>query len=431
MLLKNISIIDENLEILRNTNVVVKKDRIAYIGNDIPDDDYTHVYDGNGKVLAPGFFNNHCHVPMTLLRGHGEGLPLQRWLTERVFPFEAKLKPVDCYWSSLLGIAEMIKSGVVSFTDMYFFIEDLAQAVEESGIKANLSHGLSFNSKRPSLFDLQGYKDTEKLIEIVGDNKTGRIKVDVGLHAEYTSKESLVREVAQYAKEKRLIIHTHLSETRSEHESCKENRGMTPAEYFDSCGLFDNQVTAAHCVWVEDNDIKLIKHKGVVPVHCPSSNMKLGSGFAPIKKMDATGISVTIGTDGASSNNNLNMIEELHLAAMINKGAELDPEFMSPSQVMKMATVNGAIAQGRADCGLVKVGNKADFVIYDFNKPHLQPVYNEISNIVFSAQAEDVFMTVIDGKVVYKNGEFKTIDLERVIYEVNSIKKRILTELEI
>jgi 5-methylthioadenosine/S-adenosylhomocysteine deaminase len=429
LLFKKIGVVDENYELQRDMYVLVKEDRIEYISKVIPVGFEGEVYDGKNKVLVPGFFNTHCHVPMTLLRGYGEGLPLHRWLTEKMFPFEAKLKPEDCYWGSLLGAAEMIKSGVVSFTEMYFDIEDIIRAVNESGLKGNISHGMSFNPRMPSLRDLKGCKDTERMLQIVNSSYSGRIKVDLGLHAEYTSTESLVREVAEYAVERNLIVHTHVSETRKEHEECKERTGYTPLGYFNKCGLMEQPVIAAHCVWVDESDIQLLKEKSVTPVHCISSNLKLGSGFAPVKRMIELGIPVALGTDGASSNNNLNMLEEITLAAMANKGITGDPMFMTPGQILRLGTVNGARAQGRLDCGSIMVGNKADLVVFDMDKPHLQPVFDEMANIVFSAQSEDICMTMIDGRVVYKDGEFKTIDIERVKFEAVSTKDRILSEL--
>lgn len=429
MLFNKISVVDDSFSLRRDMYLVTNGSRIEYIGKEKPLNYEGEVYNGENKVVLPGFVNNHCHVPMTLLRGYGEGLPLHRWLTEKMFPFEAKLTGEDIYWGSLLGIAEMVKSGVVSFTDMYFEIELMAQAVSESGIKVNLSHGLSYNSKKPSIFELQGYKDTERMLDIASRDKTGRLKIDIGLHAEYTSRESLVREVAHYARERNLIVHTHLSETQGEHDNCKLKYGKTPAEYFAECGLFDQPTTAAHCVWVEDSDIEIIKSKGVVPVHCPSSNMKLGSGFAPVKQMMEAEIPVTIGTDGASSNNNLNMVEEIYLAAMINKGSTQDPEFMYPAQLLKLATINGARAQGREDCGSIKVGNKADLVVFDMDKPHLQPVFDELANILYSGQSDDICMTMIDGQIVYKDGEYKTIDIDKVMHKAVGIKERILSEL--
>ena len=429
MLFKDIDIIDENYEIQTHMNLVTKDNKISYIGKDIPIDYDGDIYNGNNKVIMPGFFNTHCHIPMTLLRGYGEGLPLHRWLNEKMFPFEARLTPKDCYWGSLLGAMEMIKSGVVSFTDMYFNIEDIIMAVKESGLKANISHGTTYNHKMPNYKDLNAYKDTERLLNLVKQNQNDDILIDVGLHAEYTSNEGLVRQVAEYAKSNNLIIQTHISETKEEHEACKQRNGMTPLAYFEKCGLLDQPVIAAHCVWIEEEDFNIIKDKNVTPVHCISSNLKLGSGFAPIKRMLDMGIFVCIGTDGASSNNNLNMLEEVHIASMVNKGVTRDPQFMLPKQILKLATLNGAISQGRMDCGSVKVGNRADIVIYDMDKPHLQPVFDILSNIIYSAGAEDICLTMIDGKVVYKDGEFSNIDREKVIYKSNEIKNRILSEL--
>lgn len=429
LLFKKIGVVDENYDLQRDMHVLVEGDRITYIGKEIPLGHEGDTYDGSGKVLVPGFFNTHCHVPMTLLRGYGEGLPLHRWLTEKMFPFEAKLKPEDCYWGSMLGAAEMIRSGVASFTEMYFDIEDIIRAVNESGLKGNISHGMSSNPKIQCLKDLKGYKDTERMLQVVGKDFSGRIKVDIGLHAEYTSTELLVREIAEYAAERKLIVHTHVSETWKEHEECKERTGYTPLGYYNKCGLLENPVIAAHCVWVDEEDIEILKHKSVTPVHCISSNLKLGSGFAPVKRMISEGIQVAIGTDGASSNNNLNMLEEVALAAMANKGITGDPMFMTPSQILRLSTLNGARSQGRLDCGSIKVGNKADLIVFDMDKPHLQPVFDEMANIVFSGQSDDICLNMIDGKIVFKDGEFKTIDIERVKFESVSIKNRILAEL--
>lgn len=429
MLFKDITILDHNFEIQTGMNLLTSGDKITYVGKDLPENYAGDTYDGKNKVILPGFFNTHCHIPMTLLRGYGEGLPLQRWLFEKMFPFEARLTSKDCYWGSMLGAMEMIKSGVVSYTDMYFNIEDIILATRESGLKANISHGTSLNSNIPNFKDSTAYKDTQKMIEILKADNTDSIKIDIGLHAEYTSDESLVRQVADYARENNLIVHTHVSETQSEHENCKEKHGLTPLAYFKKCGLLDNPLVAAHCVWVEDEDIDIIKQNKVTPIHCVSSNLKLGSGFAPIKKMMDKGILVGIGTDGASSNNNLNMIEEIHLASLVNKGVSKDPQFMSPREIIKIATLNGALSQGRDDTGLVKVGNKADIIVFDMDKGHLQPVFDVLSNIVYSASADDICLTMIDGNIVYKDGEFASIDGEKVIYESNKIKDRILSEL--
>ncbi len=429
MLFKDITILDEDFKIQENINLITQGDKISYIGKDLPQGYRGEIYNGKNKVLLPGFFNTHSHIPMTLLRGYGEGLPLQRWLFEKMFPFEARLKPSDCYWGSLLGAMEMIKSGVVSYSDMYFNIEDIIRASKDSGLKANISHGTSSNPNNPNFKDSIAYKDTERMLEAVKKEASDKIKIDIGLHAEYTSNENLVRQVAAYAKEKNLIVHTHISETLSEHESCKEKYGLTPTEYFEKCGLLDNKVIGAHCVWIENEDFQIIKEKGLSPIHCVSSNLKLGSGFAPIKKMMDMGIEIGIGTDGASSNNNLNILEEMHISSLLIKGINRDPQVMSPKEIIKIATINGARSQGRYDTGCLKVGNKADIIVFDMDKAHLQPIFDVLSNIIYSASGDDISLNMIDGEIVYKNGEFMTIDKEMVIYKSNEIKDRILKEL--
>ena len=429
MLFKDIAIIDQDFKVQRRVNLLTDTDKITYIGKELPVDYSGPTYDGKNKVILPGFFNTHCHIPMTLLRGYGEGLPLQRWLFEKMFPFEARLRPKDCYWGSLLGAMEMIKSGIVSYSDMYFNIEDIIQATKESGLKANISHGTSLNPNNPNFKDSIAYKDTDRMLNLLKQEVNDKIKVDIGLHAEYTSNERLVRQVADYAKERGLIVHTHISETQSEHENCKEKYGLTPVEYFEKCGLLENPVVGAHCVWIENEDFEIIKQKKVTPVHCVSSNLKLGSGFAPIKKMMDMGIQVGIGTDGASSNNNLNMLEEIHIASLVSKGVNRDPQFMSAKDIIKLSTLNGALSQGRQDAGSIKVGNKADIIVFDMDKAHLQPVFDVLSNIVYSASSEDICLTMVDGEVIYKDGEFTNIDGEKVIYNSNKIKDRILEEL--
>lgn len=226
MLFKNISMLDHNFEVQTGMNLVTNKDRITYISKDLPYQYKGDTYNGNNKLVMPGFFNTHCHIPMTLLRGYGEGLPLERWLFEKIFPFEARLTSKDCYWGSLLGAMELIKSGVVSFTDMYFNIEDIVAATKKSGLKANISHGTSSNPKKPSFKDSISYTDTQRMLEMMREGEDDSIKIDIGLHAEYTSDESLVREIAEYAKENNLIVHTHISETRSEHENCKKSMDL-------------------------------------------------------------------------------------------------------------------------------------------------------------------------------------------------------------
>ncbi|GAA0076283.1 amidohydrolase [Clostridium sp. CTA-5] len=431
MLFKNITIVNENYDVIKDTNVLVEGNQVKYIGSEIPKDYNGEIYDGKNKVAMPGFFNTHCHVPMTLLRGYGEGLPLQRWLQEKIFPFEALLTDEDCYWGTLLGISEMIKSGVVSFTDMYSRLETLVQAIEETGIKANISNSYLKFDDNEDYFKDRSYKDTEFIRNYVKTSVHDRIRGDVSIHAEYTSTEKVVRQISEYCNEANMNMHIHLSETAKEQQACKERHGLTPAEYFFKCGTFKSKTTAAHCVFLEGDDFNILKENGVTVSHCPTSNLKLGSGIAPIKTMLEHDINVTIGTDGAASNNNLNMLEEVNLAALLHKGANNDPLFLGQKDILKISCLNGAVSQGREDCGCIKVGNRADIIIYDFDKPHMQPAFDVLANIFYSAQASDICLSMIDGNVVYKNGIFTNIDMEKVYYNVNRIKDEKLKLLKL
>ncbi|MFV0350781.1 MAG: amidohydrolase [Oscillospiraceae bacterium] len=429
MLFRDIAIADQNFAAQTHMNILTKGNRIVYIGKD-PVLDYSGpVYDGKNKIAMPGFFNVHCHASMTLLRGYGEGLPLHRWLTERMFPFEALLTPEDIYWGATLGIAEMIRSGAVSFTDMYMEMDGMCRAVEESGIRANLSHGCS-STPETRFTDVNGYKGLQYLMDYTKSCGHDRIIGDASIHAEYTSSDALVEDIAAFAKQNGLRMHLHLSETKKEHDEAKQRRGgLTAGQWFEQRGVFEVPVTAAHCVWIEDADISILARNGATAVHCPSSNLKLGSGIAPLKCFLDAGVRVAIGTDGAASNNNLNCLEEVNLASLLQKGSSMDPLFMGTAQTLQLACQNGAYSQGRADCGSLKEGNRADIVVYDLDKPHMQPVFEPIANVLYAAQADDIVLTMIDGKEVYRDGEFKTIDIEKTKHHAAQIaqnKLRIL-----
>ena len=438
MLFKNIKIINEDFKAESNMYLRTDGEFITYVGRDMPEEiDGEEVYDGKNKVISPAFYNTHCHVPMTLLRGYGEGLDLHRWLNEKIFPFEAKLTDRDIFYSTKLGAMELIASGCASISDMYFSIGHMAESLDECGMKANICHGISSFDDDPKLKELKGYKDTIALDELIRSGKYGskeryesRIIADMGLHAEYTSNEKLVRQVAESAKDEGLTVHVHISETVKEHEECKaRHEGRTPVKYFSDCGLFDGRLQAAHCVCIEDGDIDIMKNAGAFVIHNPSSNLKLGSGIAPVTKFLDLGMNVGLGTDGASSNNNLNMMEEIHMAAMISRGSTLLANAISSSDILKMASLDGARSQGRMNCGVIKEGSRADLIVFDLDAPHLQPDFDTVSNIVFSAQSSDIVLNMIDGRVVYKNGEYMMIDREKVIFEANKSFERILGEL--
>ncbi|MFA5585946.1 MAG: amidohydrolase [Saccharofermentanales bacterium] len=378
------------------------------------------VYDGRNKLIIPGFFNNHSHVPMTLTRGFAEDLSLHDWLYKRIFPFEALLTEEDMYWGALLGIAEMLSGGTVSFTDMYMRIQGISRAVSESGIKASLSNGLTGDADT-KLEETAWFRETETLIEEARASG-GQIIANASLHAQYTSKPELVRQLADYALDRGLRMHIHLSETRGEHEACKANYGKTPTRYLTDLGLLSVPTTAAHAIFIEGEDYDLIRQQGVTLCHMPSSNLKIGSGLADVKSWRDAGIRVTIGTDGAGSNNNLDMIEEVTLASFLAKGIHHDPILFSTGELLTFATRNGALAQGREDTGLLEEGYRADLAVVDMSTLKFQPVFDYGTSLFTNANASDVALTMVDGRVLYQDGVFTTIDIERVVREVYRIR---------
>jgi 5-methylthioadenosine/S-adenosylhomocysteine deaminase len=431
MLFRNIAMLDENLNFKTNMYIGVIDEKIAHIGYTLPDKNYGEVYDGKGKLAMSAFYKAHAHSPMTLLRGYGENMNLHDWLTKKIFPFEAKMNGNDVYWSMNLAMAESIRNGIVSSTDMYYFCDRMADAALETGVKNNISRGIvNFGTEAEDVRKLSCYTESEQLFKNYHNTGNGKIKIDMGLHAEYTSNPETVISVYELAKELDANMHIHLSETKTEHEECKTRHKKTPAQYFYDLELFNLKTTAAHCVWLEGEDFDILAQKGVTVATCPVSNMKLASGIANIPLLLKKGINVALGTDGASSNNNLSMIEEMKFMACGAKVRDNDPTAITPKEVIYSATKAGAKAQGREDCGSLKVGNKADIIVLDIDKPHMQPVHDMLTSVVYSASGSDIVLTMSDGKILYKDGEYKTIDIEKAIFEANKSKSRILTELE-
>lgn len=431
MLFKNIGIIDENFNYQPDQWVAVLDGRIAYVGADEPAnaERYGEVYEGEGRLLMPALYNAHAHAPMTLLRGFAENLPLQRWLNEKCWPFEGKMTPEDNYWATVLACAEMARYGVVSFSDMYYATPERAKAVSEAGMKANLCEGLlAFEPKPYAEYPI--CQRNEEYLETVHGMADGRIIMDYNIHAEYTSNPQVCADIAKIVKEKGLRLHLHASETQSEVAECRErHEGLSPVEYFESLGVLDVPVTAAHCVWVDDNDIDIMVKHDVFVACNPASNMKLGSGFAPIAKMLERGVNVCLGTDGMASNNNHDMFADMYLMGLIYKGATLDPAVVTPQQVLAAATRNGALSQGRDDCGLVKEGMKADLCVLDVTGPQWCPMTDVPYNVVFSGSGSDVVLTMCDGAVIYRDGEWPAMDVEKAKEEVAQRAARIIAEL--
>ena len=336
---------------------------------------------------------------MTLVRGLGSGLPLQRWLEEAIFPVEAKMTPEDVRAGAAWGVMEMLAGGTTSVADMYDFPGDCARAFEAGGMKARVCRvGLNFIPGR-----------LEECIEFTKSFNVSRLRsnvlADLCIHSEYLTDEQFCRGLAEANKELKRPLHFHVSETEREHNECLARHGKTPIAYLAETGILDHGGYAAHCVWCTDDDFRIMAEKGVSLIHNPTSNMKLGSGFARIARAMELGVNVALGTDGCASNDNLDMFEEMHICSLIHKGLAKDPTVLSAWDVIDMATKNGAKALGMDDTGEIAVGKKADLCVVDLDRFHLTPCLDIPNLIVNSMHASDVAMTVVDGRVVYEKSK--------------------------
>ncbi|MEE3380314.1 MAG: amidohydrolase [Succiniclasticum sp.] len=397
--------------------------KITYIGKDKPEGyDDAQVIDATGKLAAAGMVNAHTHIAMCLLRSYGDDMALMDWLQNKVWPAEAGLKDGDCYWGTQLGILEMLKGGTTSFADMYFFEDETAKAVEESGIRACLARGLTGDK-----YDKEDQRLAEnvRLYKDWNGKADGRLTVMLGPHAPYTCTEEYLKLLVEAAGELGSEMHMHLSETQQEVKDCVAQHGKTPIAYADSLGILDRGCLIAHAVWATDEEIDLMAKKHARVAHNPQSNLKLASGIAPVEKMMAKGITVGLGTDGATSNNNLDMLEETRLAAMLHKGVTYDPLCIPAAQAWDMATYQGARCIGYKDLGKLEEGYLADIVLYDMDKPYWYPRHDRMSLLVYAASANDADTVIVNGRVIMEKGEVKTLDAEKIYAEAGQIAARL------
>ena len=428
MLFADIAVLTPEGTIAEHQYVAVQNGRIAYVGDTCPPGDFGERYDGQNRLLLPGFVNAHTHTPMTLLRGYAENLPLDRWLNERVFPFEDRIQGEDAYFAALLAIAEMVSTGTTSFSDMYYFSDDVLRAVRDSGMKCNFSRAIT-SFRDGDIHALQSFQESERILAEWQGTGDGRIQIDMSLHAEYTNRRTIIEQFAKIAADHGVRAHIHLSETEKEHTECKARYGLTPAALFSACGVFQVPTTAAHCVWVEPQDVEIFRAAGVSVATNPASNLKLGSGVCDTVRLLENGVNVAIGTDSAASNNNLDMYKELYLCALLPKGFLRRPDVLSERTALKMATENGYIAQGRTDCGRVKEGRRADLQVVDLHTVRMTPHHDTVNNLVYAASGAGVLLTMVDGRVLYRDGKFPTIDIEKVKFEVEARAARIRAEV--
>jgi 5-methylthioadenosine/S-adenosylhomocysteine deaminase len=403
--------------------IAIEDGKITKISDDPKDFEHKRfdtTIDGTDKLALPGFVNAHTHLAMVLLRGYSDDRNLQEWLEQDIWPAERKLTEDDVYWASLVGIAEMLRSGTTTFCDMYFFMDAVAHAVKESGLRAVLSYGII--APQPGEKAQRELSVTEKFLRDWHNSAEGRIKVAVGPHAPYTCCDEVWRDARALALQYNTLIHTHLQETLAEVNDSIRAHQQSPTERLEALGVFEAPTVAAHGVHLRDSDVAIVARRGVGLAHCPTSNLKLGSGIAPVKRYKQMGLRVGIGTDGAASNNNLDMLEELRLAALLAKRD--DPTALPAAEALHMATRIGAQLLGLERVGHLAEGAEADIILVDMSGAHWQPRHNPVSDLVYAAQAGDVETVLVAGRIVMRDKEILTFDEERAKVKVRALSAK-------
>ncbi|MCC7550284.1 MAG: amidohydrolase family protein [Methanobacterium sp.] len=406
ILIKNTTIIANEI---KKGSVLIEDDKIIDITADKGNNGADEIINGEGQVLIPGLVNTHTHLSMNLMRGLADDLPLDVWLNDHIWPVEAHLEGKHCYAGALLAALEMIKSGTTTCNDMYFHMDDVARAIDESGLRGLITHCMldaGDEEKRN-----QEIKETEHIIKKHHDTAQGRIKVAISSHSPYTCSEELLRWTRKKADETGLKIHIHVSETEKEVVDSLNDKKKRPFEYLEDIKFLGPDVIAAHSVWLSGAEIALIKENNVKISHNPLSNMKLASGISPVSDLLANDVCVSLGTDGVASNNNLDLFQEMKMSSLLQKVRKLDPTLLPADKVLEMATINGANTLGmEKEIGTIEVGKKADLVLVDMNAPHLTPYRNPISHLVYSAEGADVNTVICNGEILMRNREVLTLD---------------------
>ncbi len=409
-------------DVLRETDIYIEGTRITAMGKKPEGFLEEKVIDGKDRLAIPGLVNCHTHSYMSFMRNVADDLSFMDWLFGSIDPIEQQMTDEDTYWGACLAIIEMMKSGTTCFNDMQMNIHQTTRAVKESGMRAVISRGLigSGNDEAGQMRLRQAYEERDAAADCE------RLSFMLAPHAPYTCDEGFMRIVSEEAKKNHMGIHVHLSESESEIEQIKEKYGCSPIEMADRNGLFDVPAIAAHCVQITKSDMEILKAKNVSVVTNPASNMKLGNGFAPVPEMLDMGINVCIGTDGAASNNSLNLFHEMSLLALIHKGVKRTPQCISAKENIRIATINGAKALGlEKEIGSLEVGKKADIAILNLNSPSLTPRNNLIAGLSYSANGSEVETVIIDGKITMENRKILTMDEDLVYKKINEIIVRV------
>jgi 5-methylthioadenosine/S-adenosylhomocysteine deaminase len=414
---------------LHDARVAISGDRIKEVSvshnNSLPETN--EIIYATDAIILPGLINTHCHSPMVLFRGMADDLPLKSWLYEHIFPAEAKyIHPDTVYWASLLACVEMIASGTTTCIDGYFFADEIVKALHKSGMRALVAQGVID-------FPAPGVPDPKKNLLVASAflerwmHFSDRIIPGIFCHSPLTCSEKTLLRAQEISTQFDLPLQIHLSETQEEVTEIKQKTSMRPAFYLDKLGLLKNNLIAAHAIYLNEEEIDLLAKREVKIAHCPESNMKLGSGVAPVAQMLEKGITVGIGTDGCASNNNLDLFAEMDTTAKLAKVATLDPTIIDARAVLAMATIKGAKVIGLEDrIGSIEPGKKADIIIVDTHSPHMTPMYNPYSQLVYSATGGDVRDVIINGNIVYRDRRFTNLDSAEIMDEVIRICRRII-----
>lgn len=417
ILIKNADVLtlNDSGDVLRRTNIAVAHGKIQSIGTVPADFHADETVEAADHVVMPGFFNAHTHAAMTFERGWADDLPFDRWLNERIWVAESALTREDVRWGAYLAVAEMIRSGTVGFADHYFYMDEVAQVVEEAGLRATLAwcvFGMGEGTEIGA-----GLTETVRFVQRWQGAANGRIRTVLGPHSPYACPPDFLVSVAATAVELGVGIHIHLSEFRDQLEASLAKHGVTPVEFLQQHGIFDCPTIAAHCIWITPEDMEILQDKQVHVVQCPNTHMKLGMGVTPVPELLARGVNVALGTDGPASNNDLDMLEEARLATLLQKSYHLSPVMLPAESALRLATQGGARAMGFPDSGVLAPGQAADLIIFDFGKPHLRPRHSLLSNIMYSAKSPDISDVMVDGRFLLRDGALTTLDEERILYE--------------
>jgi 5-methylthioadenosine/S-adenosylhomocysteine deaminase len=378
-------------------------------------------------VLLPGLINTHTHVPMVIFRRYADDMPLQEWLTKKIWKLEPNMTRETCYWGAMLGCLEMIASGTTTFNDMYFFVEDVARAVADAGLGAVLSSVIIDISPDTKLHR----ESAGRVLDFLKGLRNPLVTPAIAPHAEYSCSEETLLWAREEAEKAHVPIHTHIAETKVEQTDIEKKQGLKVVEYLDKIGFLEANVIAAHCVWLSSNEIKLLARSGTTVAHCPVSNMKLAVGAAaPVPEMMRNGICVGLGTDGAASNNTLNMFETIKFCALLHKHSQWDPTALPAQVALDLATIEGAKALGLdGKTGRIEIGKAADLILVNTCSPNLTPIHGRdtvISDLVYSASPGNVDSTVVNGRVLMEKRHFTTLDQEAVTENANRLTQDLL-----